>query len=127
MVRARIEEASLRVVTNALQARSAQLKIAQRLANELAATLVRRRDGTYYLRAGAIHGEVPLGAVDWPSEYNPDAVETAAHAWLSKLADSLDAELVYEGQRMEWFLRWPDGQPGPEEPTYASRPALDNL
>ncbi len=119
MIRARIDEAALRVVINAHQARSAQLKISQRLANELDATLVRRRDGTYYLRAGAIHGEVPIGAVEWPNDYNPDAAETAGHQWLSQLADALDAELVYDGQRMEWFLRWPDAEPVLEVPAPA--------
>lgn len=110
MILARIEEASLRAVVSEQQARSTQLKIVQRLANELDATLVRRRDGTYYLRANSVHGQVPIGDVPWPNEYNPDAVETAAYNWLSTLADSLDAELLYDGKRMEWFLRWPDAQ-----------------
>ena len=110
MVLARIEEASLRAVVNGQQARSTQLRIAQRLANELDATLVRRRDGTYYLRAGTIHGQIPIGDVPWPNEYNPDAVETATQVWLSTLADSLKAELLYDGKRMEWFLRWPDAE-----------------
>jgi hypothetical protein len=112
---ARIEEASLRAVVNGQQARSTQLKIAQRLANELDATLVRRRDGTYYLRAGTIHGQIPIGDIPWPNEYNPDAVETAAYTWLSTLADALEAELLYDGKRMEWFLRWPDAEQPVEE------------
>jgi hypothetical protein len=116
MVLARIEEASLRAVVNAQQARHIQLKIVQRLASELDATLVRRRDGTYYLRAGAIHGQVPIGDSPWPNEYNPDAVETASHNWLSTLADALKAELLFDGKRMEWFLRWPDSE-HPEEET----------
>jgi len=115
VILARIEEASLRAVVNGQQARSTQLKIAQRLASELDATLVRRRDGTYYLRAGTIHGQVPIGDIPWPNEYNPDAVETAAYNWLSALADALEAELLYDGKRMEWFLRWPDAEQSDEE------------
>ena len=122
MILARIEEASLRAVVSSQQARSTQLKIAQRLANELDATLVRRRDGTYYLRAGTIHGQIPIGDVPWPNEYHPDAVETAAYTWLSALADALDAELVYDGKRMEWFLRWPDAEQAAEEAISASAP-----
>jgi hypothetical protein len=122
VILARVEEASLRAVVSASQACSTQLKITQRLANELDATLVRRRDGTYYLRAGTIHGRVPIGDVPWPSEYNPDTVETAAYTWLSSLADALEAELLYDGKRMEWFLRWPDAEQPPEEATAVPAP-----
>ena len=125
MILARIEEASLRAVVSAQQARSTQLKISQRLANELDATLVRRRDGTYYLRAGTIHGQIPIGDVPWPNEYNPEAVETAAYNWLSTLADALEAELLYDGKRMEWFLRWPDNEQTAEEVVPA--PALRSM
>ena len=129
MILARVEEASLRAVVNGQQARSTQLKIAQRLANELDATLVRRRDGTYYLRAGTIHGQIPIGEVAWPNEYNPDAVETAAYNWLSALADALEAELLYDGKRMEWFLRWPDADQSAEEvvPGPTARPVSSSL
>jgi len=126
MILARIDEATLRTVVNENQAQSAQLKTTQRLANELDATLVRRRDGTYYLRAGSIHGEVPIGKVDWPQQYDPDAVEVATHNWLAKLADSLEAELLYDGRRMEWFLRWPNST-GPEEETAHVKAQPDSL
>ncbi len=120
MILARVEEASLRAVVNGQQALSIQLKIVQRLANELDATLVRRRDGTYSLRAGTIHGQVPIGQIPWPNEYNPEAVEAAAYNWLSALADALQSELLYDGKRMEWFLRWPDAETGtPAEATLA--------
>jgi hypothetical protein len=122
VVLARVEEASLRAVLNGQQARSTQLRIAQRLASELDATLVRRRDGSYYLRAGTIHGQIPIGDIPWPNEYNPDAAETATQLWLSALADSLKAELLYDGKRMEWFLRWPDSEQPDEEVVASSTP-----
>jgi len=124
MIRARIDEATLRAVISGQQALSAQMKVVQRLTNELRATLVRRRDGTYYLRAGPIHGEIPIDQVNWPEQYNADLVETATHTWLSKLADSLEAELVYDGQNMEWYLRWPNAQ---VEETFHASPQPDAL
>ena len=93
MVRARIDYLSLADASNTKQAQNAQLRIVQRLAHDIDAILVRRMNGTYYLSAGSIHGEVPFDQVPWPERYNPTVVEAAAHIWLCQLADELQAEL----------------------------------
>lgn len=87
-----------------------QLKLAQQMATELNATLVRQRDGTCYLRVGSAE-ETP--AVDSEAAFQEDdltAAEELEDSWLSKMADSLDAELVYDGKSMTWYLRWTDVQ-----------------
>jgi hypothetical protein len=85
----------------------AQLTIARRVASELNTTLVRRRDGTCYLRLGPMEGRIPIrnGTVP-PGERSPDWVEASTYSWLCMLADTLGAELVYDGGTMEWHLRW---------------------
>ncbi len=95
-----------------------QLRIARQLASELDATLVRRRDGTYCLKIGPVPGRIPNGyEVAWPETYS-NAAEAATHAWLTMMADSLDAELLYDGKCMEWYLHWPSIQEAAEEDFY---------
>jgi hypothetical protein len=89
------------------RAPDAQLKLARRIASEMHTTLVRRQDGTYYLKIGPLEGRVPVhsGVVRF-KEQGPDWVEASAYSWLCMLADALGAELVYDGATMEWHLRW---------------------
>ncbi len=96
------------------QPRPVSLKVARQLAAELDATLVRRRDGSYYMKVGPVQSQVPLGNGNGipipprplsPSTYT-DPSQMAAQAWLSMMADSLDAELLYDGKSGEWYLNW---------------------
>lgn len=85
----------------------AQLKIARRIASELNTTLVRRRDGTCTMRLGPVDGRVAVhsGRIV-REEHGPDWVEASTYSWLCMLADTLNAELIYDGSAMEWHLQW---------------------
>jgi hypothetical protein len=86
--------------------RDQQLKLARRLATELNATLVRQRDGTCYLQVGPVEGVPVVDPGATFREYDLTAGEELQDNWLSLMAESLDAELVYDGKSMTWYLRW---------------------
>ncbi len=103
--------------------RPVSLKVARQLASELDATLVRRRDGSYYMKVGPVQSQIPLSNGDGsnrrpgpilPPVYG-ESSQLATQAWLSMMADSLDAELLYDGKSGEWYLHWPDIREGVEE------------
>lgn len=97
---------TLATAEDGAEARRAQVKIAQRLADQLDGVLVWQRDGSYFLDAGPIQGAIPVGGLVWPSEADLDEREAAAQAWLTMLAGALNAELHYRDG--EWYLVWPE-------------------
>jgi len=88
---------------------SITFQAARRLATDLGTTLVRRRDGTYYMKLGPIQeGTAFLAREAIPQAREYQVLEAATPGWLSMLADSLNAELIYEGASREWYLCWSD-------------------